>query len=270
VLRRIVDAEPARHVHTAATLHTARRRSQRLLALVEGDRVLGALHSLRGFAWALERERREDPAVLGALADLIGARAASPEVVVGPTAEIERVVETLELRGLRPLELRQQVMMAFSDPRGSVPAARQTSLRMRPAGLRDVPWLLEAHAAMCREDLGVDQVARNRSGYERYFQELVSGKRAWIGEDEAGPVFKAEVAVVSRDAWLVEGVYTVDRARGRGHAKAGMIDLCGRAAGQGRLTCLYVHVVNEPALAVYRRVGFQPVCPWTTALLRRR
>lgn len=268
-LRKIVASDPVRHVHTGARMGVARRSaSTRLWALVDEGRTIGALLSSRGFAWALEATRRLDERVFSRLASFISARAASPEIVVGPRDEVEAVVDGLRLRGLEALEMREQVMMAASALRpeeGVLPAG----FRLRSAHPRDLPWLLETHAAMCREDLGVDQVAKNRVGYERYFLDLIAGDQVLIGEDAGERVYKSEIALKSPQAWLIEGVYTLPAARGRGFARAAMASVAEAAASQDKLACLYVHLANEPALSVYRRVGFQEVSPWTTALLSR-
>ena len=268
-LRKIVATDPVRHVHTAARMGPARRSSStRLWALVDGGRTIGGLLSCRGFAWALEPPSRLDDRIFSRFASFISARAASPEIVVGPRDEVEAVVDGLTLRGLEALELREQVMMAATALRpeeGLMP----TGFRLRSATARDLPWLLETHAAMCREDLGVDQVAKNRVGYERYFLDLIAGDQVLVGEDAGERVYKSEVALKSAQAWLIEGVYTLPPARGRGFARAAMASVAEKAAEQDKLACLYVHLANEAALSVYRRVGFQEVCPWTTALLSR-
>ena len=268
-LRKIVAADPIRHVHTGARMGLARRgTSTRLWAIQDGARIIGALLSSRGFAWALEPSRRADEQVFSRLSSFIAARAATPEIVVGPQEEVEAVVDGLRLRGLEPVETREQIMMAATALRpeeGVMPAG----FRLRSATPRDLPWLLDAHAAMCREDLGVDQVAKNRVGYERYFLDLIAADQVVIGEDAGERVYKSEVALKSPQAWLIEGVYTFPAARGRGFARAAMAAVAEDAAGQDRLACLYVHLANDAALNVYRRVGFQDVCPWTTALLSK-
>ena len=268
-LRKIVASDPVRHVHTGARMAAARRSSStRLWALVDEGRTVGALLSSRGFSWALEPTLRSDERIFSRFASFISARAASPEIVVGPQDEVEAVVDGLRLRGLEPLEMREQVMMAATALRpeeGMLPAG----FRLRSANPRDMPWLLETHAAMCREDLGVDQVAKNRVGYERYFLDLIAGDQVTVGEDAGVRVYKSEVALKSPQAWLVEGVYTLPEARGRGFARAAMAAVAEAAATQSKLACLYVHLSNVPAINVYRRVGFQDVSPWTTALLSR-
>lgn len=267
-IRKIVARDPIRAVHTGAQLASAPRRlSPRLWALVEGERIVGALQNSRGFSWVLAEDARQDPRLLAALAAFIGNRAGITDIVVGVEEQVLTVVDGLRIRGVEPVEIRHQEMMAIWGSPRAVEA--YPGYRVRKAGPADVPWLLEAHAAMCREDLGVDQVARNRAGYEVYFHDLVAHGRSIIGEDLEGRAFKAEVALRSGEAWLVEGVYTVPRARGRGYAKFAMADIAADARRSGHLTCLYVHRRNAPALAVYRAIGFETISPWLTVLTDR-
>ncbi|RMF71143.1 MAG: GNAT family N-acetyltransferase [Acidobacteria bacterium] len=265
----IVRDEPVRAVHVAARLgRVTPARGPAVFAVVApDDRPLGAISAVRGFAWVLVPEVREDPDVHFALATFIATRGAENDVVVGQEDEVAGVLEGLELQGVTAREVRAQQMMASTG--ATEPPVPRAALEMRLARPTDLTWLLDAHAGMCREDLGVDQVARNRSGYAAYFRDLIAGGRVHVGEADAGPVFKAEVALRSPDAWLVEGVYTVPEARGLGFARHGMAHIAARARRDGRLTCLYVHRENERAIAVYRSVGFEHVCRWTTAIIGR-
>jgi predicted GNAT family acetyltransferase len=224
----------------------------------------------RGICWAIDPPRRDDPRLVEALAELTARQVRFSETVFGPEREVAGVVELCRAAGVDTVELRRQQMMACPAPRSLVASPSGGGFVLRSAVRRDMDWLLAAHGAMCLEDLGVDQVSRNPESYARYFDGLARLRRIVVGELCGRPVFKAEIALESREAWLIEGVYTAPGARGQGCATRAMLWLAEMAQRYGRTACLYVNRCNEGAIRVYRRVGFEDVSPWATALLMRR
>ncbi len=263
----VVASAPVTHAHVGAYFNEALRHGAGLWVLLDGALVVGAIQRLRGVSWAIAPEVAESAATVAALADFVARWSAVQEIVFGPQAQLQRVLSDAAPRGLATMELRQQVMLRCDTP--LLPALDSQSVTLRAAEPRDLAWLLRAHAAMCREDLGVDQVARNPEGYRRHFHELIQRNLCFVGESNGRPVFKAEAPVVSDQAWMFEGVYTETASRGRGIATRAMAELTIQAAGRGFVPCLYVHRRNTGALHVYNRIGYREVTPWTTALVSR-
>jgi len=267
--RAIVAASPAVHVHAGAHLVAPPDPDQETWALLDGNRLAGIVIRWRGTAWALEPGYAHDPRVPTALARLVAQAAWPQEVLFGPEAMVEQIAKSCEPHGAHLVEIRRQQMMLCREP--VVPSVRALNVpfRIRRARPEELDWLLATHAAMCREDLGVDQVARNAAGYERYFAELVRGGRVFIGELGDERVAKAEVPLVSEQCWLIEGVYTAAAQRGLGLATRLMLELDAQARRGGRLPCLYVHRRNGRATEIYRRCGYEVVSAWATAVVGR-
>lgn len=267
--RAIVAASPAVHVHVGAQLLAPPDPDQETWALLDGARLAGIAVRWRGTAWALEAGYAEDPRVPAALARLVAEAAWPQEVLFGPEALVEQVAKSCEPHGAHLVEIRRQQMMLCTRPVAPPRRAGEAPLRIRRARPDELAWLLTTHAAMCREDLGVDQVARNAAGYERYFAELVRGGRAFIAELDDDRVAKAEVPLVSERCWLIEGVYTVPERRGLGLATRLMVELDALSRREGRWPCLYVHRRNRRATGIYLRCGYEIVCDWATAVVGR-
>lgn len=264
----LVARDPVLNVHTGAHFCEARRGSgRRLWVALEGDRLIGALQYHRGFAWVLDRGAPLDERTVRLFASFIAPRCGEPDILVGPENEVDAILAASRHRGMRAMEMRRQVMMSL--PHAPASHARP-GFSLRPAEHDDIEWLLEAHAAMCLEDLGTDQVSRNREGYRRYFRGLIASRRCFVGTSRGERLFKAEIALQSDDASLIEGVYTERHARGRGYATAAMAALGRHALRRGRCACLYVHRANGSARSVYERVGFETRSPWATAITSRR
>jgi len=268
--RAIVASAPAANIHVGACLAGETEADQEIYALLDGARVAGLVLRWRGTAWALAPEYVEDPRVPVVIAPLV-ARAAWPqEVLFGPEGMVERIGKACEAHGAQLLEIRRQQMM--SGPAGGILdlPAPEPSFVVRETRPNELRWLLATHSEMCREDLGVDQVARNPAGYERYFTDLVRRGRSFVGELDGTAVAKAELPLLSGECGLIEGVYTDPEYRGRGLATRLMLDLHVRLRRDGRSPCLYVHRRNARAIEIYRRCGYVAVADWATAVVGRR
>jgi GNAT superfamily N-acetyltransferase len=270
-LERLVESSAARHVHVGSFIDTIGQpmlREHRLWVVLDGDTVLAALQHFRGLSWATPGSGDLEPRLAEVLSRFVDRRGAATEIVFGPDRATHALLERARARRWHPVEIRRQELLAAS--RGSREAAREPApagYSLRPAAPDDLEWLMEAHAGMCVEDLGQDQVRRHPDSYRRYFQDLIGRRCVWVGESAGEPVFKAETPLESAQARLVEGVYTVPAARGRGYAGWSMAWLTQRASADGRCACLYVHRRNDVARRLYRRIGYQQVCRWTTVKL---
>ncbi|RMG45204.1 MAG: GNAT family N-acetyltransferase [Acidobacteria bacterium] len=268
-LRRLAESRPSEHVHVAALIDGALVGvAPRLLVVKRGGLPAAVAARHRGLAVAVDPDLRQDPAVLSALARAIARLAGHEDVLFGPRTVIAPLLERAGSVGLAVVEVRDQILMTLpSEPREPAPPPGWRLRRARP---EDHRWLLRAHAAMCREDLGVDQVSGNLAAYRRYFRDLIRAGASHVGERWDRPVFKAETPVESRSRILLEGVYTVPSERCAGCAGAAVAQLGREALRRNRKLCLYVQAGNDRARRLYRRLGFEPDGFWVTAVLRRR
>ena len=79
----------------------------------------------------------------------------------------------------------------------------------------------------------------------------------------------AKAGDFTAQAAQVSGVYVPPALRAQGIATRALGELCGRLLLRSRVVCLFVNDFNEPALALYRRLGFRTLAPWGSAFYLR-
>ncbi|MDR1213236.1 MAG: GNAT family N-acetyltransferase [Propionibacteriaceae bacterium] len=161
----------------------------------------------------------------------------------------------------RPRSVRacQPILALDHDPAGPVdPRVREIG----PA------WLDSYHAAsvaMYTEEIGLSPVELSGS-YRHHIQSLLSrGLGFGLIEDDQ-VVFKTDVSVHSGPVCQLGGVWLRPDQRGRGlsaPALAAVIRLCRQ---RWPIVSLYVNDYNRRALALYHRLGFEPVSQAATIL----
>lgn len=99
--------------------------------------------------------------------------------------------------------------------------------------------------------------------WDDYWQGLtqkIAGGTVFVAEDDGGVLGMAEAAIVDAGRWHLETVHVRMHARRQGIAKA-LLHACAREARNGGASHLSLGVLtsNQPAEAVWRRLGFEPV-----------
>jgi predicted GNAT family acetyltransferase len=131
---------------------------------------------------------------------------------------------------------------------------------------KDLDRLTVAAADMHREEMGVDPMAIDPSGWRTRMGTLIQRGWSWVWTDNDEVVFKAELSAWTPEAVQVQGVYTAPRHRNRGVATAAMAAVC-RAVLEGVPVCtLYVNHYNTAARRVYERLGFEQVASLATLM----
>ncbi len=138
--------------------------------------------------------------------------------------------------------------------------------RLCPARPEDFESYFAGAVHMYREELEEDPLLTNPTGYRRYVRSLVDGGRAFAILDGGRVVFKADLGAVSTRVAQVQGVWVAPDLRGRGLSVPAMAGVTDRILAGGRTASLYVNDFNAPAIACYRRVGYDVVGELATIL----
>ncbi|MEU2199407.1 GNAT family N-acetyltransferase [Isoptericola sp. NPDC019482] len=150
---------------------------------------------------------------------------------------------------------------------------------VRRSTLAEVDAVLPACVRMFAEEVGYAPAASPGSAYALRVRSLVAEGRSFVRMEPPGPdsgrsagqgplvAFKAELGAVAGGVAQVQGVWVDPLRRGRGLAAPGMAAVVVTTRREvAPVVSLYVNAFNAPALATYRRVGFEQVGTFTTVL----
>ena len=206
------------------------------------------------------------PADVGAFAEAALRRRNNVGTIVGPSDVVAALWDLIEPRWARPREVRARQPHLQMDRLPTTEIASDVRLTT-PA---DLEALYPACVAMYTEEVGVSPENDAGGGdlYRARIQQLIGRGWSLASFDDAGVVFKAEVACATPYAAQVQGVWVRPDRRGRGLAAAGMAAVVAHVIGSGMapVVSLYVNEWNAPARATYARVGFEQTATFATLM----
>lgn len=171
--------------------------------------------------------------------------------VGGPEPAVAAFAELLASSTGRVAERRMS--QRIHELRILIPPSRPAPGRLRPAGEDEIgrltPWMEDMLSLM---------------GDERHAAEIAMDrvlKGCLFVWDNAGPVSMAAWTGKTAHGVRVNFVYTPPAERGRGYATMCVAALSRELLDQGNAyCCLYTDVENPTSNAIYRRLGYRPVC----------
>ncbi len=231
----------------------ARRAQGRFAALSDGEGELTALCHLGS---------NLVPSGSGcqAFAELAGKSGA--RMLIGEAGAVSDLWEAARRKLPRArLDRPGQPVYAISDP----PVGGGTGLR--PATLADVDVLVPSCAAAHHEELAVDPLRRDPSGFRWRTRAQVEEGRSWLWVENGVIRFKAEASAWTPGAVQLQQVWTDPPARRQGFAGRALRDLIRLLLAGTPTVCLFVRAENAPAIRLYESVGMRHVLDYRSVLL---
>lgn len=207
---------------------------------------------------------RGNASALRSFADRALRRQRTCSSLVGPAEQVLGLWDELssewgparEVRGDQPLMALDGSPHVKADP------------HVRAVRPDELDRYLPAAVAMFIEEVGVDpRSGDGGASYRARVSELIATGRAFARFEDGEVVFKAEIGAMSAGVGQIQGVWVHPARRSGGLGTAGTAAVVNRLVhGLGRTASLYVNAFNSPALAAYRRIGFQQVGQYATVL----
>ena len=231
----------------------ARRRQGRFAGLAEPN---GDLRALCHLGTNLVPSGTGCGAFAG-LAAKSGAR-----MLIGEQGAVSDLWEASRKKLSRPrLDRPGQPVYAISEP----PEPGGTDIR--PATVADVDLLVPACAAAHHEELAVDPLRRDPSGFRWRTQSQVEEGRSWLWVEGGVIRFKAEASAWTPQAVQLQQVWTDPPARRQGFATRALRDLIRLLLESTPTVCLFVRAENVAAITLYESVGMRHVLDYRSVLL---
>ncbi|ANC30624.1 Mycothiol acetyltransferase [Isoptericola dokdonensis DS-3] len=273
--RRVCASDPVASVLAAARVEVAARAG----LAASGGQLWGYPRTgpVEAVCWAganivpvvpssLGRAERDDAvASFAAAARRLGRRSSS---VVGEQQVVLRLWELLSRVWPAPREIRADQPSLAIDRAPDV----EPDPGVRLSRPDELDLVLPACVRMFTEEVGYSPLSGGGGAYAARVRGLIAENRSFVRlePDDHDPVrvaFKAELGAVAGPVAQVQGVWVDPELRGRGLAAPGMaavVELTRRQVAP--VVSLYVNSFNAPALATYRRVGFEQVGTFATIL----
>jgi len=230
----------------------ARRGLGRFSAIEEGGRLVALCHSGANVV----------PSGRGCEAFAPVAVRARARMLIGEQGAVSELWDAARKRLPAAREDRPgQPVYAMSEP----PEPGRTGLRA--AELSDLDLLVPACAVAHEGELGIDPLRRDADGFRWRTRAQVEEGRSWLWEQDGVILFKAEASAWTPQAVQLQQVWTDPEARGAGNASRGLQDLIRLLLEQVSTVCLFVRAENDPAIALYERVGMTHVLDYRSVLL---
>jgi hypothetical protein len=225
-----------------------------VLLAVDDGAVTGVAYCGRQVVIAAE------PHAVPALAERIAARG-GVRMIIGPRDVVRAFWGLVAERYGRPRLIRDRQLVMALERTGLRPY--EATVTVRNATLNDVRAVAESSASMIRHELEYDP-RRNSTSFDAGVRQMIEHKLWWVGVWDGRLCFFCNVGPWSKQTAQLQGIWTPPDLRRRGLAAASLGAICDRLLGVFATLSLYVNDFNAPAVALYRRVGFENVGDFMT------
>ena len=212
---------------------------------------LGRLEGVALIGHATLVEARTDEA-MAAFANL-AQKCGPAHIIIGEELKIERFWRHYSEAGCAPRLICRELLLEQRWPVENFDEIEA----LRPATLNDLGHVVSAHAALAREEIGVNPLLVDPIGFRLRTARRIAQGRVWILIEDNKLIFKADIVSDTPDVIYLEGVYVNPDERGKGYASRCLMKMGHNLLSRSMSISLLVNENNTAALAVYRKAGFQ-------------
>lgn len=139
--------------------------------------------------------------------------------------------------------------------RGELNSNVRSRISLRPARREECQDLFRIHTDLYFELVG--HPPRRPEISEQRLLRRIEEERLWIAREGDKILFKADVTTETKDAVLIEGVWTNPDLRGHGIGGEALTALCGHLLSTYPMVCLFFVKDQSRLEAFYERIGFK-------------
>jgi uncharacterized protein len=222
----------------------------------DGERIWGVAYYGRQLAIAAE------PEALPAFGEY-AKRHRGERMIVGRRETVSGFWKVIRGWHVAPRLIRERQLVMMVDRARLRPYERRTSVRH--AELREWEAVTQGSAEMISQELDYDP-RRSTPEFGAGVRQMIERKLWWVGSANGRLCFFCNVGPWCDQTLQLQGIWTPQELRGQGLATASLAAICDLLLEISPTLSLYVNDFNEPAIALYRRVGFEHVGDFQTIL----
>jgi predicted GNAT family acetyltransferase len=141
---------------------------------------------------------------------------------------------------------------------------------LRLATLEDLMLVMPVHAAMARDESGVNPMEVDLGGFRLRCARRIENGRVWVLVEGGELVFKADVASETPECTYVEGVYVEPASRQKGLGLRCLSQLGRTLLERSETLCALVNEQNLVAQSLFLKAGYRVRGYYDTIFLERR
>ncbi len=206
--------------------------------------VSGDLEAIDAFAERAKRHRGE-------------------RMIIGPRDAVRALWDRVHSWHAPPRLVRDRQLVMAIDREHLLPYEKVVT--GRHARMDEWTVVADASAQMIAQELDYDP-RRSGADFAANVRQMIDRRLWWVGESYARLCFFCNIGPWCRRTAQLQGIWTPPELRGKGLATAALGAICDRLLEVTPTLSLYVNDFNKPAIALYRRVGFDHVGDYQTLL----
>jgi predicted GNAT family acetyltransferase len=185
-------------------------------------------------------------------------------VIVGEQASIDRFWNFYAVAGQPLRRLCRETLWELNEP----PVVGNNAGDLRIANVADLSLIVPAHAAMAREESGVDPLQVDREGFCWRCRRRIEQGRVWVCVEEEKLIFKADIIGDAAGVIYLEGICVREADRGKGLGSLYLGQLSQRLLARSKSISVLVNCQTPRAGKFFQRLGFVPRSLYDTIYLQ--
>jgi predicted GNAT family acetyltransferase len=138
----------------------------------------------------------------------------------------------------------------------------------RPATMADLDKVMSVNSTLALEEGGINPLLRDPGGFRVRTARRIEQGRVWVWINGNRLIFKADIVSQTPQVSYLEGIYVHPEERRKGYGLRCLSNLSSALLTTSNSICLTVNHRNKPAVAFYKKAGFQFHSHYETLYIR--
>jgi predicted GNAT family acetyltransferase len=187
-------------------------------------------------------------------------------MIMGEQKMVERFWASYAESGQLLRHLGSEVLLELNQ----APPHLATVTDLRLADSNDLSLIVPAHAAMAREESGVNPLEKDPEGFRTRCRRRIEQGRTWVLIEDGELIFKADLIVDTPEVIYIEGVCVHPERRRQGIGSRCVVQLSSQLLQRARSISLLVNEQRRDALRFFQSLGFVARGSYDTVFLHER